>query len=101
MKRLPEWDAQIKDAFVFGYARTGAINSFDLLDNFAIEGAPALGIDNIPIGQNMEKHTFRMDKGAAEVAARDWPGSARDDHRSGARGLFPCAKSTERSPSRS
>ena len=63
MKRLPEWDAQIKDAFVFGYARTGAINSFDLLDNFAIEGAPALGIDNIPIGQNMEKHTFRMDKG--------------------------------------
>lgn len=63
MKKLPEWDAKLKDAFVYGYARTPAIEAFQLLDNFAIEGAPALGIDNIPIGQNMEKYTFRSNLG--------------------------------------
>jgi hypothetical protein len=29
---------------------------FGLLDNFAVEGPPALGIDNIPVGQ-VEKNT--------------------------------------------
>jgi len=62
--RLPEYkEHNLKARFAFGFARRDGIESFGLLDNFAVEGPPALGIDNIPVGQNMEKYTFRMSEG--------------------------------------
>jgi len=50
LQRHSAWASQIKGRFVFGFARRAGIESFALLDNFAVEGAPAFGIDNIPVG---------------------------------------------------
>jgi hypothetical protein len=50
LTRHPAWVGELKGKFVFGFARRAGIERFQLLDNFAVEGAPALGIDNIPVG---------------------------------------------------
>jgi hypothetical protein len=64
-----EWN-MLNEKLLIGYARTPAATSWQLYDNFAIDGGPALTIDNIPEGQNLEKFVMRHEDGGGQLMAR-------------------------------
>jgi hypothetical protein len=50
----------IEGAMMYMYAQPGSIAQFTMLQTYGLEkeGAPALIIDNIPIGQHIAKYRF-------------------------------------------